>query len=399
MRIAILSYHYSVEFSPTIKALATYLAGQGHRVEIFTDRLCRSKTFRLRGVAVHTNSTTRPHFARRLLSRMLRDFHLRPPNPRVGDGEFRASALPQVRRADWVICVDSHSLESLWRDGFNLRRVVYICLEGLQDFCYLSDRPRVVKRLLTSCAFCIAASGARAADIMKELNATIDFEYLPVSLRPDTTPLDPRPRLSADGPIRLVYSGYFADWALLPDLVRAFQGILRTIPFATLLLQGHHVYTDDHVDMIRGLVRQVPGVTIDTAFYNDGEHRELLCQHDVGIALYAHQGHEAAQTNPWVYDNWQNLLFSSGKIASYLWAGLPVLTNIRDAACDRPPFLKVSDISARALIDAVGRLFEQQAVYRSAARRCADEHYNFDRHMDRIMERLCAANDRRALRR
>ena len=65
---------------------------------------------------------------------------------------------------------------------------------------------------------------------------------------------------------------------------------------------------------------------------------------DIGVALYSNVNNTI---------NWQNLIFSSGKIANYLWAGLAIITNIESDITLKPPFLKISNLEPRELNQAL----------------------------------------------
>jgi hypothetical protein len=81
--------------------------------------------------------------------------------------------------------------------------------------------------------------------------------------------------------------------------------------------------------------------------------------------------------------NFDNILFASGKIANYLWAGLAIVTNIDSPLTREAPFIFLSDFADDALSKKLSLLFDDEVRerYRQSAFRMARQYYDFDRHM------------------
>jgi hypothetical protein len=86
--------------------------------------------------------------------------------------------------------------------------------------------------------------------------------------------------------------------------------------------------------------------------------------------------------------NWNNLIFSSGKIATYLWAGLAVLTNIDHPLTKSPPFLYIPEITSEAILNALHTYQTSIIDYQNAAFKCAKKYYNLDISMGNIYKTI-----------
>lgn len=375
LKIAVVTNQGTIELSPTAKNVCLYLVNQGHSVDLIIDRLQRDRTFRLPGVRlIRLGSSWYPNLIGRVPR--IRRFRSIQGLDRLLFG-YRLKRI--IHQYDLVFCMGIFALDSVARTGFSLSKVVYQSLEAVQTLSHYQKNLNYVKQLLSDCAFCVIQSRERGEDVEEYLDMVIDFEYLPVSLRPPAFSRS----LGAEGinknsPVQIIYSGYFANWACLTEFLDVCQKLHPAREYR-LVLQGHHIRTDSYLETVRSKTAEMKQVAIDTSFYDDDSYIRFLAQFDIGLALYQ---------NLVGSTNWENMIFSSGKIASYLWAGLAVLTNIDHPHTQKPPFLYVDSISTDAIRTAINQYCENKQLYHAAAVEHARRHYNSDRYMDRIMARL-----------
>ncbi|MCK4782642.1 MAG: glycosyltransferase [Desulfobacteraceae bacterium] len=360
-RIAVVSYRYSVEVSPTLKNICSYLYDHGFgQVDMFVDRLYRKENYRAYGANIIT-----------LLDKFLDWGPLRNLSGSPAEKKaFQIFLRENLVDYDVVFAAEFSNVAMLHNAGFDLSRVVCLNLEGADSIRHEKDFQ--VEPLL-HCAFFIAPSKERADDLQKYLGANLDFEYLPVSLRP----VELKGRSHCDE-LNIIYSGYFAEWAGLLEFLEAYRKS-SAYEYSSLLLQGHSIGTDGYLEAVRKDAEIVPRLKIDTSFYEDKDHMDLLAKQDVGIAFYKNlEGTE----------NFTNLIFSSGKIASYLWSGLAVLTNVEAPETKYPPFIYVRDFSEHEIKQGLHYVRDNRKLFRDSAYELASKKYNFDTCIKRIVERV-----------
>ena len=284
---------------------------------------------------------------------------------------FRQSLGRVISRYSRLFAVDFVSLDLLHAAGCDLSRVIFLSLEGT-DFMQPYDKAHVAK-LLDRCALRIVQSRERGDDINTYLRSALSFAYLPVSCR-----FQPLNRAPGPDRLQLIYSGYFAEWACLSELLAAYRDS-ACFEICSLLLQGHSLGTADYLSRVQKEAALLPETIIDTSYYSDDAHAELLVRHHAGLAFYKNI-HDTA--------NFENLILSSGKVAAYLWSGLAVITNIRSEFSNRPPFVFVDLSDPGSLRDAVERIDADRDLYADAAYRMANSVYNFDVYMAAICEKM-----------
>lgn len=377
MRIAIVSARYGIEISPVVKGIALYGKQREDTVTILVDRLWRDPSFHLQGIPIHTlvpvwlekaQAIVRGWRPFRGQSRILSALGYMQRKETVRRLRSRASTC------DFVFSVEIAALHLLAEAGFDLGQVAFLSLESM-DWLQHYDR-RTVNALLSEAAFCMIQSPARGKDLIDYLGISLDFEFLPVSMIP---PRHKRKK-SQTGvkTLRLVHSGYFAPWSNALELVEAFlrSGFSDDVE---LVLQGHFMGTEDYRDKVLQGAHGSARIQIDTNYYDDDAHAQFLAQFDVGIAFYSNVSGSK---------NWENLIFCSGKIAAYLWAGLAVITNIRhDLTCDAP-FLYVENLRPESLRKALNHYRAAPDRYHRTAIEIAERHYDIRRYLDRIWERI-----------
>ena len=330
---------------------------------------------RLRTAAWHASKEGGP-VLRRLATRMLPAL-ARAEDAAAGRALTRALAAPGSE-PDFALAVEFHSLHLLERTGFDLARCAYISLESVDV--PMTYGLRRARDLLSRCGLCIIQSPEREADFRKHFGLAIPFEHLPVSMRPVPEPAHPAP----GGPLRVLHSGYLCDWACVReflDMAAPLAGELRM----EITARGHCFGTKRYYEGLEKDFGATPGVALSRDFIGDDEFMDFLGGHNVGLALY-----KGDPNSP----NWQNLLFSSGKTAAYLWAGLAVMTNIDHPLTRKPPFLYLDAFEPDRLRSLLADYAAAPETYRAAARALARERYDLDAHMRRILERLAAGPQR-----
>lgn len=379
MEILLVSIRYSVEFSPVIKGMCSCLAEAGHEVDIYVDDLLRDPDFELPGARVINAGS---HFllraAKSFLGLLGAKKWLRNMEQRFLLGDLSKI----VGEYDWVLCAEANSLDLLLKAGADLSRMIYLSLESTQLFSLYTEKQEDFKQALASMPFCVIQSPERGKGLEEGLGLDLDFAYLPVSLRPRIPEQAPSISEADNRPMRIVYSGYFAPWAKVIELVQAF-GELEERNKVSLQLHGHAIGTEKYFQDVFSRAQNLKNVKVKRDFMDDESHAIFLDGFDIGIAFYGAEHH-----NEMIAQNWQHLIFASGKIATYLWSGLAVLTNIDSPISRKPPFLYVDEISSEKLAAAIEEYSLNKELYGQAALDCAAEYYNLDRAMAQIIERI-----------
>lgn len=385
MRTAIVSIRYGIEVSPVIKGIALYGQQRGDAVTILVDRLYRDPSFHLQGIQINT-----------LVPVWLEKAHANvrgwPPFPGRGrilsalnwmrEKEIIRKLRSRAKTFDFVFSVEIGALRFLAEAGFDLGRVAFLSFEST-DMLEHYDWGRV-NALLSQVAFCMIQSPEREKDLIDYLGISLDCEFLPVSMVPPPH----RRRSSQTGAktLRLVHSGYFAPWSNVLELIEAFRSP-ESPDNVELVLQGHFMGMEDYLDKVLGKACGSGRIRIDTNYYDDDAHARFLAQFDIGIAFYS---------NVRGSKNWENLIFSSGRIAAYLWAGLAVITNIRhDLTCDAP-FLYVENPSPESLRKALDCYLAAPDRYHRTAIEIAERHYDIRKYLDRIWKRIFVSASERS---
>lgn len=358
---AMVCYRYAFKVSPTLKNICSYLYDtEGTTVDVIVeDTRCDEPVEWPGARMIETGGKAGfSYFLRPLLRRDKKTQYQRVLRERVG-------------RYSRFFAVDFLALEMLNDAGQDLGKVIFLSLEGT-DYMQHCDK-RHASELLSRCALRVVQSRERADDINEYLSSSLSFEYLPVSCR-----FQELNRTPERGSLRLIYTGYFAEWACLTELLAAYR-ISTTFDIAPLLLQGHSFGTEQYLARVRDEAAGIAATTIDTSYYSDAAHAELLTKYHVGLAFYRNV-HATA--------NFDNLILSSGKIATYLWSGLAVLTNIRSEYSEQPPFVFVDLADPGSLRKAVERIDRERHLFREASYRMANSLYNFDPYMAAICQKM-----------
>ena len=108
---------------------------------------------------------------------------------------------------------------------------------------------------------------------------------------------------------------------------------------------------------------------------DEEDHSIFLSGMDIGLVFYKNIDDSI---------NWKNMFFSSHKLASYLWAGLAVMTNIESQYTDQPPFIKITRFTKEEIWTAVKKYEKEPQRYHDSAREMAKQLFNLDNYMDEI---------------
>lgn len=371
-KIAIISYNYSVETSPFIISVCSYLSDKGYETDIILDRLSRNYSFTI------PNTKIIKLFSFWKFNGIWKYLVHRFNGVMDFDNRLFASRLRKIIFGyDLVFCMEFWSLGAVSKTGFPLSKCIYCSLEGLA--CTRPFELEYVRQLISSCAFSIIASEERGKDIDKHLGINIDWEYVPVSIRTPAqlTGITKRITERKESTLRIIQSGYFAEWACLTGFLAAFK--MTGKDNVDLYLHGNKTGTEMYYKRILSQIEGMGNVTIDLNYYDSDTHLKFLSQFDIGLAFYKNYINST---------DWDNLLFSSGKIASYLWAGLAVLTNIDHPHTQHPPFLYLNEITPACISEALETYKNNKERYRNAAVEHARKFYNLDIYMKKIEQRI-----------
>jgi hypothetical protein len=350
-----------MEISPVLKNLCSYLYDNGFGyTDVYIDRLYRKKDFTQTGANIVNFEKNR--FSLAGLRGSL-----------IFDDKKRYEFFLRGHKisADIVFAVDFPAADILNNIGFDLSKVVFLSLEGI-DYMrrYKKD---YVRSVLSSCRFCVTQSAERGLTLKRYLNMDIDFEYLPITQRPRALK-----EKKDSGRLNIVYSGYLAEWACLVEFLEAFKRS-GSHKFSNLTLQGHAMTTQEYLGRINDLIRIIPNSKVDGTYYEEEPYMDFLSGQDAGIAFYR----DLSGTG-----NFANMASASGKIASYLWSGLAVLTNIDEEVTKSPPFIHMRDFSEGGIEKSLGRVRENKELFQKSAYELAVANYNFDAYMGKLTQRL-----------
>lgn len=356
-RIALVTFSYSIEVSPVLKNICSFLHEHGYGdIDVFVEALAINKNFSIEGINIY--NLEEDVSKNILLSKYTKNYRI---------NKFSKIIKSEINKYSIVFAADFLALDILHCSKCTVN-IVFISLEGI-DYMLRYDKDYVVK-LLAGCKSLIVQSEDRACDIVKFLETNFVFEYLPVSHRPHKI-IDK----SYNDKLKLIYSGYFAKWACLAELLEMFRDS-RSDRTSSLCLHGHSVGTEEYLKRLRRIAEDMRNVCINNSFYTDNAHEIFINQHDVGVAFYR----DYTGTG-----NFDNLIKSSGKISCYLWNGLAILTNIRTPETEKPPFYYIEAGDAFRMRRAIQYVAANLEQYREAAYSLALNHYNFDTSFSRCM--------------
>jgi ubiquinone/menaquinone biosynthesis C-methylase UbiE len=342
-RIAFVIMYYAFEVSPTIKELIRYFKDYNYKVDIITEKLYRDENFIMEDVEIFTLNSL--------------------------DGLDYAAFMNKYK---YIFAVDYLSLEFLNNYPQLSSEIVYLSLESTQFI--LKKEKSISKQLLEKCQFGIIQSKEREQDFLKHFNnqLSLQFEYLPVSLRP----INNYQKMSMN---KIIYSGYLCEWSGIIEFLNLLSAS-KFNNFFEFTIQGHSMGTESYVHDIKEKIIKSGNIKLDVDYYSDEDHNCLLSAHNIGLAFYKTLDEGA---------NWNNLLFSSGKIASYLWNGCAVITNIDHELTRNPPFILVKNLTdISSLNKGLNAFISNPQLYYDESLKLADKFYNMDLYAKKILTRL-----------
>ncbi len=380
MRIAILSFKYPIYLSPTIKAMISYFAEKSISVDVFVDHkkngfevnnkniiLLVPKSLLIFVERLKSNIGKYKILGRSLESYISRLYLIIERNIVF----YKIRRKFKNNKYAYIFSIEAHSLKILSQIKILLKSTIYVSLE-LAAIISEYDKHEI-SAALSKCKACLVQSEERGKDLLRYLETDLEIGYLPVSVRPRI----PKKVIRDSKKTKLIYSGYFAEWACLKEFLEEYMKIGEND--LLLRLQGHAEGTHTFLEELRLLSENRKDIEFDLKYYTDDHHYKMLCSNDVGLALYMKNEEDT---------NWKNIIYSSGKIATYLWAGLPVITNIDEKITRKPPFLFISNITAAKLKEVIIKYNINSEVYRKAALELANSHYNYDKYMNTLVEKL-----------
>lgn len=384
-RVAVFSHDYPIGGSPTIKGIVAYLADHSGSLDLLVDELDQSRTIKL-PANLHTQFVV-PRLYYAIVGALHRGLVLIRVPGRLRSFYivmYRALAKflayltlrRSIHQYDLVFCIEAHSLFILKRAGYPLSKVIFFSLESDQILReYDKDKS---SRYISDCLMRVTQSKERGIGLSRYLGRDLQYEYLPVSRIPVNVVENGS---SAHATTALIFSGLFADWSHLNEFVGAYSSI-KPDDRRSLTIQGYPVRKDDeYYRSILSAVNYCPSILFDQKFYDDDEHMMLLSKHDIGLALYK----EYEGNANWVKNEF---IYCSGKLATYLWARLAIITNIRTPLTMKPPFLYIEQITPQAILECVLRFEDSPLRYRNAAYELARKQYDIFEHMRKIDSKL-----------
>jgi hypothetical protein len=346
---------YSVEFTPMLLNLATLSVERGYDVHVITDNLERYKDYRNHGFSIISMEIGNISFKSKRLKKI---FH-----------KIRVYIITQIFRQrytkyDQYIAIEGFSLHCLQISKIPSDKILFVFLENTSILNRFFSINKELIEFIAKVPNYIIASKERERDIRKRINLSGRAHLIPVSLRP----FKHSHSIRDDEAVNVIYSGYFAEWAKVLEILKVFQRISN---YNSLCLQGHHVGTDRYLQMVIDdlSANKNDKISVDTSYYETDPHIQYLSGFSLGLALYDTSSND---------DNWDNLIFSSNKIATYLWSGLPVVTNISHPSTLNPPFIYIEDITESEMSDAIDFYILNRKMLHESAINFAQKHYNFD---------------------
>jgi hypothetical protein len=380
-KIAILSFNYLIQYSPTVKNMASFFVKRGVNTTIIADEIGIDLEKELPGVKVvrlfsRKSSSLRssvgslllkfPYLGKYILSaiNILYGF--------IGNPRAINRLRDIVNDYDYIFCVEIKSLDILYKAGFPLNKTVFLSLELEQYF--WEYNLSYTRSLVESCSFCVIQNPNRAKNFSNFLKTKLNFEYFPVSTPPIKS-IKRHRTVTKD--ITFVYSGTITKWCCLLEFVSIVKKLPRNMGLKVVVLG--RPWLPSYVRQIRRIIRNDNRFVMDTSYKTDRQVLKLLQKADVGLAFYKRSNDQK---------NWENMITSSGKIAFYLWSGLGVLTNLKEEGSQRPPFLYINRISEKEIEKAILTFQRNRKMYRDSSLSLAKRKYNSNIYLEKILRRV-----------
>jgi len=365
MKIGIICYRYSLEISSFIKNISTYLADKNYQIDIFVDNLYVDSKFNFLSKNINIIVTEKILFFDIFLNNKKKIT--------LNKNHYIKIIKNNLNNYDLFFAVDFSALDILNKTKVNFKKVVALMLEGYN---YCKDyNNEYIKNILISCKKIIFTDEQRAKDFFNLLGYELsNIAYLPVSVRINNITM----KKESDSDLtNIIYSGYFANWACVHEIVNLFNSCEQQN--IKLTLHGHSMGTEDYFKKTHELCMCNSNIILEKLFYNDDKYVSFLSKYDIGIAFYKDINNDG---------NFSNIILSSGKIAAYLSAGLAVLTNLDNEMTSKPPFLFINNYSKKDFLEKINYYNENRNIFIKSAYDLINTLYNFDRYIDKIIEDL-----------
>jgi glycosyltransferase involved in cell wall biosynthesis len=422
---------------PVLCDLAQLLAERGHRVDIFTDEwpgfglpefshsairvvvIMKSRRHSMARVAQPDSAVgAQPPSRRRLWSQAPRQRAVDLARWLAASRAWRAARrfggdarlLLEAARAWWrsgrdpYLCVIGVDPEGLRRASvltrFTRSTIAYYSLELMLSDEITSREERALKaherELSRRARFVIIQDEERARLLATDNSIPIErFVFVP------NAPPGPARRSPsrwwheqfglAPGTRVVLHSGSIGPWTGIDGIVRAAQGLPDGWVLVVHTRFDPAAADPEQAQRLAELRRQAP---LDKVFFSvrpvpRRELAPLVDGADVGVAFYV----PLEDGDTYTRENIRSIGLSSGKVASYLAAGLPIIVNSASSLgelAEREGF-GISVRAADELGHAIGRISADYEFYALRARTFFDQRLDFRQGFERILSRLQAA--------
>ena len=195
-----------------------------------------------------------------------------------------------------------------------------------------------------------------------------------------------RQKLGVDDSVRIVIcSGLLRPWAMSLEVARA----ARTWPDGFLLyMQSKAMPNHDRTPYSDAVLQSaLPGkVVIGLDPVPASDFRRLVDSADIGLALYNPVSPKTGRVDR----NMQLMGYSSGKLADYLYSGLPVIVSSQPGLEDlvRADRCGVCVSTVESTAEALETISRDYATFSANAIACFDQTLELERHFGVVLERL-----------
>ena len=366
MKICVLAYKYAIEVSPIVKNLCTYLADFNEGiVDVYVDELYRDTSFAFKNENINIKHiNVEPDFIKKKFFNKTKMINKKK-------NTFAQKLKLVINNYNVIIAIDFWALDILYMTSVDFSKVVVLILEGPN---YIANYDtKYVRILIEKCRMLIFTDNERETDFRNFIKYDHqNIKYLPVSIR-----FLKRKYLNRidSKEISIIYSGYFAKWACVHELINLYLNSFNENRLLTL--HGHSMGTEVYLQSAIELSKGDSSIKFNTDYFNDDEYLDYLSEFDLGIAFYNDINSDG---------NFSNIILSSGKIASYLFSGLGIITNIENEITLKPPFIVVKNFSETEWSTGIKKFENNRKHYKESAYALAEEFYNFDKYMGTIID-------------
>lgn len=411
MRIGIVYPRANVDTVPSLVGAAEMLADAGYEVDLFTYTAAgqappafASPRVRLRPLGVDglidfstaglrsavKRATWLPSVARGPLVRTYKVLGAGLAGGSRLVARARSTLSEREEPFTCVIGVDPGGL-ALARNIARGAPLAYYSLELLLSYELSTPADRQLKaqerELTRQCAFVIVQDEARGRLLAEDNGLPFDRLVLVPNAPPGPPRREPgrfwhtRFNLPYDARV-VIHSGSLGDWTGIDGLVAS--AATWPEPWVLVIHTRYDAESSAYVERLRSHA-DPERVYFSLKPLPRQDYDALIDGADVGIAFYV-----PSQDSAFTQRNLQILGLSSGKLAYYLRAGLPVIVN-RDASIGNEVDANGMGIAVQSAQDvpsALSCIAERYAQYSDNALRFFDEHLDFRRAFSEVLQRL-----------